>query len=491
MTEWHYLGAFLGGSIVTWIGAASCARRRFTAWPVLAGVPSLFAVLWFFLVWIQMDWESSLADQKTWVLVVQDLLLAVLWAIGIGSLIAAARRRHSRKRSGRPHLPWFALVMTVVMAGCCGGLTSDTIPTPATAAPSPPATTAATRPTTTTSPSTENSTVVTTSITTSTTATTVATTTTVPLPELPDDVPVEALAWGLFCRDLADAGFDYPQAVAYWQAEGRPARMDADEDGIPCETVYPTGAVTAYWGDPLPTGLKPGPGSGWRPSTRTRPVTPACCSINDNGPVSPPLPPEEGPFPHDGAYAVTVTRDEGQTDALLFEIRRWLPCSKHPEQCSPDSRPGDVYADPDHAVTRTIALDQNLTVVLLPIPHTLDGTRKALEGNGTALAMLLRRIDAAAGCVIPAFEAGIDPEIAWAEVDDVVSPFSHLPTDEFDAAWAGSVIAYRGPEKSHLVLELRRLFDYFEPPWMYGEWFVLEITDGHPILYIEAGQIAG
>jgi hypothetical protein len=29
--------------------------------------------------------------------------------------------------------------------------------------------------------------------------------------------------------------------------------MDADRNGIPCETVYPSADVLAFWGDPLPT----------------------------------------------------------------------------------------------------------------------------------------------------------------------------------------------------------------------------------------------
>ena len=44
---------------------------------------------------------------------------------------------------------------------------------------------------------------------------------------------------GLFCRDLAGMGYGLFEAVAYWMAEGAPDRMDADQNGIPCETVYP------------------------------------------------------------------------------------------------------------------------------------------------------------------------------------------------------------------------------------------------------------
>ena len=55
--------------------------------------------------------------------------------------------------------------------------------------------------------------------------------------------PVVGLAGGLFCRDLDAAGYGFEQALAYWVREGRPSRMDADGNGIPCETVYSAGEV--------------------------------------------------------------------------------------------------------------------------------------------------------------------------------------------------------------------------------------------------------
>jgi hypothetical protein len=58
---------------------------------------------------------------------------------------------------------------------------------------------------------------------------------------------------------LAADGYSYEEAVQYWLVDGSPNRMDADRNGIPCETVYDRGAVLAYWGDPLPTTTtKPG-----------------------------------------------------------------------------------------------------------------------------------------------------------------------------------------------------------------------------------------
>lgn len=60
---------------------------------------------------------------------------------------------------------------------------------------------------------------------------------------------------GQFCRDLIASESElssYFGAVAYWFREGRPDRMDADRDGIPCETVYPLWDIASFWaGSPL------------------------------------------------------------------------------------------------------------------------------------------------------------------------------------------------------------------------------------------------
>lgn len=52
---------------------------------------------------------------------------------------------------------------------------------------------------------------------------------------------------GLLCRDLLADGYTYAQAVGYWRSEGYPARMDADNNGIPCETVYSAAEVRRYY----------------------------------------------------------------------------------------------------------------------------------------------------------------------------------------------------------------------------------------------------
>ena len=65
------------------------------------------------------------------------------------------------------------------------------------------------------------------------------------LPMFPSGVSASTteLAAGLFCRDIEAAGHSFDQALAYWVREGRPSRMDADGNGIPCETVFPSTEV--------------------------------------------------------------------------------------------------------------------------------------------------------------------------------------------------------------------------------------------------------
>ncbi len=57
---------------------------------------------------------------------------------------------------------------------------------------------------------------------------------------------------GLLCRDLPVRAIfpfndGYFWAVAYWFLDGRPDRMDADLDGIPCETVFAPRDVARLW----------------------------------------------------------------------------------------------------------------------------------------------------------------------------------------------------------------------------------------------------
>lgn len=67
----------------------------------------------------------------------------------------------------------------------------------------------------------------------------------------PTRAAAQTLRAGLFCRDLARRGYGYSDAVAYWHAQDQPSRMDADDNGIPCETVYSPADVSRHWGPAL------------------------------------------------------------------------------------------------------------------------------------------------------------------------------------------------------------------------------------------------
>jgi hypothetical protein len=85
--------------------------------------------------------------------------------------------------------------------------------------------------------------------------------------DIPSDMAgIEALfrphAGAHFCRELRnEAGhpFDlgYRGALLYWLLDGRPDRMDADGDGVPCETVFSYEEVLEVWGGtPLEAALE-------------------------------------------------------------------------------------------------------------------------------------------------------------------------------------------------------------------------------------------
>jgi hypothetical protein len=84
----------------------------------------------------------------------------------------------------------------------------------------------------------------------------------------------EDLTEPLFCRDIRSGGAPYPfggwtwhqlaylvpayaWSAVYWNLEGQPARMDADGDGIPCETLYPDGALATALRDISPQMRRP------------------------------------------------------------------------------------------------------------------------------------------------------------------------------------------------------------------------------------------
>lgn len=58
----------------------------------------------------------------------------------------------------------------------------------------------------------------------------------------------------MVCQELADQGQTYWQIVGRWLQEGNPVAMDADMNGIPCESAYPKDDIeAALAGQPKPS----------------------------------------------------------------------------------------------------------------------------------------------------------------------------------------------------------------------------------------------
>lgn len=98
----------------------------------------------------------------------------------------------------------------------------------------------------------DSATPVTTTIPATTTTGSTSSTTTVPATTAPPATAapigdVRQAPAGLLCKDLQAQGYSYSAAVDYWRVNGQPDRMDADKNGIPCETVYSRADVVAYW----------------------------------------------------------------------------------------------------------------------------------------------------------------------------------------------------------------------------------------------------
>lgn len=51
----------------------------------------------------------------------------------------------------------------------------------------------------------------------------------------------------LLCKDLSAHRYTFAEANRYWVREGRPGRMDADLNGIPCQTVYSLAQVQTIY----------------------------------------------------------------------------------------------------------------------------------------------------------------------------------------------------------------------------------------------------
>jgi hypothetical protein len=204
-------------------------------------------------------------------------------------------------------------------------------------------------------------------------------------------------------------------------------------------------------------------------------MLPGCCADGTIAPVSPPDPwPDQG-WPADGFYDLLVDAEkDGYVDV---DIGRWHSCRDRPDLC-PDIWVGDeVETDPDEErLRRRLSFDQNLTVVIMPIPQPDE---VPVVGNGDAYQELLRDLDESID-MLQTEDAnfGLFPEELKESTSDPDFPFGPILLRGGEIGGFG----YRGPGGALLSW------------WSghgHGWWHVLEIRDGQPILYLHAGIIAG
>lgn len=244
------------------------------------------------------------------------------------------------------------------------------------------------------------------------------------------------------------------------------------------EIAYPTMDITIDTGDD----------AAWTEASVSLPVGGGCCGEMYRGPVSPADDWPASGLPADGVYGVDMTVDLANND-LVFDIRKFILCSERPDLCISDYVDEDVALNHEDAITRRVALDEDLTVRLMGIhvDPTIDPTAVlGIEGPGEAFARLLE--DNAA-----AFEAWVAPQLAAGDdyqdiYEELVTLGADDPTFPYtqsmccDADW--SPLIYRGPLGVELVEWL------FEPNGFIGPT-QLEIVDGLPVLTIDGGRIAG
>jgi len=148
-------------------------------------------------------------------------------------------------------------------------------------------------------------------VTTAQATTTVAPTTVAPAtPVGPGDVLTEPV--GLLCKDLNAKGYSYSASVDYWRAHGQPDNMDADKNGIPCETTYSERDVILYWGStgPVADGTCPSPSTLLSSLRATPQLDDAIGNPRVLGEIQCSL-----PF----ATAFDTTPGEGETAQILFK----------------------------------------------------------------------------------------------------------------------------------------------------------------------------
>ena len=258
-------------------------------------------------------------------------------------------------------------------------------------------------------------------------------------------------------------------------------------------------------------------------------VEPACCDAPAVGEASPDAPfPDatvnpgawgaDARWPEDGFYDVTVTRVWDPPGLVRMTIRRWVACTQLPELCPIDPPENGIVADPAAEVVATVFLDA-LTVVIKPLQtwQERDPTEGPISITGTGRAFL-ELLSGWCGGYLPdpnPANCGLDhalidwiwgPHQTGSSIAEIVEELEARSTDPafpfglFDdratvaPCWTNRrcPITYRGPQGTNLIIDFG-LLDLGEdwPTQLYGWWTSLEVRDGNPILYIDAGRLAG
>ena len=252
-----------------------------------------------------------------------------------------------------------------------------------------------------------------------------------------------------------------------WEPEPMPVWIYIN-DGMATEIAYPT---SDYMID-----------TGWTAKDITLPVAGGCCGTMYQGPASPTKAwPMEG-LPADGVYAVDVETDAAAGDYVLT-IRRFVSCDAQPAQCVPGYEAGGMFIE-DEKIVRRVDGQAQMTVRIIGV-DVEDGTT-AIEGLGNDLAALHRGIQESWDEYIqPKLDAGWDTNRITEELIRLGEADPEFPYGAMPSVGGVELLGYRGPQGIFLydvVFSHQTLLDWATQ---------LEIVDGRPILYIEAGRIAG
>jgi len=247
-------------------------------------------------------------------------------------------------------------------------------------------------------------------------------------------------------------------------------------NGLATEFAYPTINIT----------MDPG-AQAWIEADVNLPNGGGCCGEMYTGTPSPDEPWSPAGLPADGVYGLDLTVDYA-ANALVVQIRKFVSCDERPEICIADYREGDLALEWDGHLSRTIPLDNQLTVRLMGIqfdPAIATDIPQGIEGDGTAFSTLLADSGAA-------FEKWIRPELdAGSSYEDITTMIvEHAGDESFPFVvsrccgddWGPA--AYRGPHGIELIAWLYEPNDFLGPSQ-------LVVHNGKPILIMDAGRFAG